>query len=172
MSALDELIKKIPDENLRKVIDAEFRKILATKKFGLVFEEQKPEVTPLFDVPIKKNSLVAKKIKLDEVFKVLEINGENVTCAKFPPIDETFNFNLNELVSVAMFGEAIYPCLQKLDEICNAPDSDLWHILIEADNYHALQLLQYVCKDRKVDCVYIDPPYNKFHSITFSFNSK
>lgn len=160
MSALDDLIKKIPDENLRKIIDAEFRKILATKKFGLVFEEQKPEVTPLFDVPIKKNSLVAKKIKLDDVFKVLQIDGDNVTCAKFPPTDEIFNFSLNELVSVAMFGTAIYPYLQKLDEICNAPDSDLWHILIEADNYHALQLLQYTCSDRKVDCIYIDPPYN------------
>ncbi len=161
MSALDDLIKKIPDENLRKLIDAEFRKLLATKKFGLVFEEQKPEVTPLYDIPIKKNSLVAKKIaKLNDVFKVLEIAGENVTCAKVPPTEEIFNFNLNELVSVAMFGEPIYPYLQKLDEISNAPDSDLWHILIEADNYHALQLLQYVCADRKVDCIYIDPPYN------------
>ncbi|MEH7076980.1 site-specific DNA-methyltransferase [Neobacillus drentensis] len=33
------------------------------------------------------------------------------------------------------------------------------HILIEADNYHALQLLDYVYPG-KVDCIYIDPPYN------------
>ena len=43
--------------------------------------------------------------------------------------------------------------------ICNAPDSDLWHTLIEADNYHALQLLEYMYSG-KVDCIYIDPPYN------------
>lgn len=41
----------------------------------------------------------------------------------------------------------------------NAPDSDLWHTLIEADNYHALQLLVYLYAGQ-VDCIYIDPPYN------------
>lgn len=41
----------------------------------------------------------------------------------------------------------------------NAPGSDLWHTLIEADNYHALQLLEYLYAG-KVDCIYIDPPYN------------
>ena len=51
--------------------------------------------------------------------------------------------------------------LQNLESlsVCNAADSDLWHILIEADNYHALQLLEYLYAG-KVDCIYIDPPYN------------
>ena len=39
--------------------------------------------------------------------------------------------------------------------LLNAP----WHTLIEADNYHALQLLDYLYAG-KVDCIYIDPPYN------------
>ena len=59
----------------------------------------------------------------------------------------------------AVFGESIYPYLKPLDSVCNAPDSDLWHTLIEADNYHALQLLEYLYAG-KVDCIYIDPPYN------------
>ena len=46
-----------------------------------------------------------------------------------------------------------------MDSVQNAPDSDLWHTLIEADNYHALQLLEYLYAG-KVDCIYIDPPYN------------
>jgi len=33
------------------------------------------------------------------------------------------------------------------------------NILIEGDNYHALQILQYTHKD-KIDIIYIDPPYN------------
>lgn len=66
---------------------------------------------------------------------------------------------LADLVCVAQFGEPIYPYLQPLDSVCNAPDSDLWHTLIEADNYHALQLLEYLYGG-KVDCIYIDPPYN------------
>lgn len=60
---------------------------------------------------------------------------------------------------IAEFGEPIYPYLKPLDSVCNAPDSDLWHTLIEADNYHALQLLEYLYAG-KVDCIYIDPPYN------------
>ena len=39
------------------------------------------------------------------------------------------------------------------------------HIFIEADNYHALSVLNYTHK-RKVDVIFIDPPYNlnKFYS--------
>ena len=33
------------------------------------------------------------------------------------------------------------------------------HILIEGDNYHALQCLNYTHKG-KIDVIYIDPPYN------------
>lgn len=68
-------------------------------------------------------------------------------------------FALDELVAVAEFGEPIYPYLKPIDTVCNAPDSDLWHTLIEADNYHALQLLEYLYAG-KIDCIYIDPPYN------------
>ena len=46
-----------------------------------------------------------------------------------------------------------------IDSVSRAPESDLWHALIEADNYHALQLLEYLYAG-KVDCIYIDPPYN------------
>ena len=73
--------------------------------------------------------------------------------------DEAVTFELKDIVRVAEFGESIYPYLKPLDSVCNAPDSDLWHTLIEADNYHALQLLEYLYAG-KVDCIYIDPPYN------------
>ena len=68
-------------------------------------------------------------------------------------------YPVEDLVVTAEFGEAIYPYLKPLDSVCNAPDSALWHTLIEADNYHALQLLEYLYAG-KVDCIYIDPPYN------------
>ena len=79
-------------------------------------------------------------------------------CKKHEEMEIT-EFMIDELVSVAKFGDPIYPCLKSIDSICNAPDSDLWHTLIEADNYHALQLLEYLYAG-KVDCIYIDPPYN------------
>ena len=37
--------------------------------------------------------------------------------------------------------------------------SDLQHIIIEGDNYHALSTLCYTHK-KKIDVIYIDPPYN------------
>ena len=39
------------------------------------------------------------------------------------------------------------------------PTENINHILIEADNYHALSVLNYTHKG-KIDVIYIDPPYN------------
>ena len=55
--------------------------------------------------------------------------------------------------------EGVYPCLERIDEVSRDPGGDLWHVLIEGENYHALQLLGYAFAG-KVDCIYIDPPYN------------
>jgi hypothetical protein len=38
-------------------------------------------------------------------------------------------------------------------------DSRPSHVVIEGENYHALQLLLYL-HEGEVDCIYIDPPYN------------
>ena len=159
MSALDDLIQEIADENLRRRIEKEITTLKGTKKFGLVFEPQNPECTPLYDVPVKKKSLVALKVgKLDELYRVTKIVGDEISCVRVSDGEE-MTFNKDEVISVAQFGDAIYPYLQPLDTVCNAPDSSLWHALIEADNYHALQLLKYLYGG-KVDCIYIDPPYN------------
>lgn len=124
-----------------------------------MFEEHLPECTPLYDIPVKRGALVALKTgKVSEVYRVLKIKGDEAECKK-KDADEIATFKVNELVTVAEFGDAIYPYLKPMDSVCNAPDSDLWHTLIEADNYHALQLLEYLYAG-KVDCIYIDPPYN------------
>ena len=102
MSAINDLIAQIKDDDLRSRIDAELKRLLKQKKFGLVFEDHMPE-------------------------------------------------GLNE--------GPIYPTLRIMDQVLHAPDKDLWHALIEADNYYALQLLAYLYPGM-VDCIYIDPPYN------------
>ena len=61
MAALDDLISQIPDESLRERIRAEMKRANRQKKFGLVFEEHLPEATPLYDIPVKRGSVVAKK---------------------------------------------------------------------------------------------------------------
>lgn len=159
MAALDELIQKIENPELRDRIQAEVRKLAKQKKFGLVFEEHLPECTPLYDIPVKKGAKVALKTgKVSDFYTVLKIEDGKALCLN-QDRSATVEYPVNELVCIAEFGEPIYPYLQPLDSVCNAPDSDLWHTLIEADNYHALQLLEYLYAG-KVDCIYIDPPYN------------
>lgn len=159
MAAINDLIAQIENPELRARIQAEVDRMNKQKKFGLVFEEHLPECTPLYDIPVKRGALVALKTgKVSEVYRVLKIKGDEAECKK-KDADEVATFKVNELVTVAEFGDAIYPYLKPMDSVCNAPDSDLWHTLIEADNYHALQLLEYLYAG-KVDCIYIDPPYN------------
>ena len=159
MAILDELVSQIEDPTLRTRIAAEVEKMAKQKKFGLVFEEHLPECTPLWDIPVKKGSKVALKAgKVSDFYTVLKIENGNALCLSKDK-SETAEFPIDDLVSVAEFGEPIYPYLKPIDTVCNAPDSDLWHALIEADNYHALQLLEYLYAG-KVDCIYIDPPYN------------
>ncbi len=159
MAVLQDLISQIDDPALRERILSETNKILKQKKFGLVFEEHLPECTPLYDIPISVGQTVALKTGyVSDIYEVLRIDGEEVYCVR-RETHERKTFKLDELVAVAEFGEPIYPYLKPMGEVCNAPDSDLWHTLIEADNFHALQLLEYLYAG-KVDCIYIDPPYN------------
>ena len=159
MAAIDDLISQISDESLRERIRAEIKRANKQKKFGLVYEEHLPESTPLYDVPVKKGSIVAKKNgEITDLLYVESITDGVATCIS-KTTKERAVYPVSTLVSVAQFGEPIYPYLKPIDTVCNAPDSDLWHTLIEADNYHALQLLVYLYAG-KVDCIYIDPPYN------------
>lgn len=161
MAAINDLISQIQDETLRNRIQKEVSKMAKQKKFGLVFEEHMPESTPLYDMPIKRGCNVMRRDSKDDksIYVVLKVEGDTAVCVKPEQKDEAVTFELKDIVRVAEFGEPIYPYLKPLDSVCNAPDSDLWHTLIEADNYHALQLLEYLYAG-KVDCTYIDPPYN------------
>ena len=159
MAILDELVTQIENPDLRARIAAEVDKLAKQKKFGLVFEEHLPECTPLWDIPVKAGRKAALKTgHVNDFYTVLKIEDGVATCLNKDK-SATAEFPVEELVCVAEFGEPIYPYLKPIDTVCNAPDSDLWHTLIEADNYHALQLLEYLYAG-KVDCIYIDPPYN------------
>lgn len=158
MAVIQDLLKRVADAELRARLEEEIGRLTKHKKFGLVFEEHLPECTPLYDVKIKRGMTVAtKQADCGALFVVRSIKDGVAECV---PVGEgdVASFNVDELVAVARFGDPIYPCLKKLDSIDNG-GGDLWHTLIQADNYHALQLLEYLYPG-KVDCIYIDPPYN------------
>ena len=159
MAAINDLIRQITDSDLRDRIQKEVDKLAKQKKFGLVFEEHLPECTPLYDIPVRRGVKAALKAgDVSDFYQVLKVENGKAICIKRGET-EALEYPVDDLVTIAEFGEPIYPYLKPIDSVCNAPDSDLWHTLIEADNYHALQLLEYLYAG-KVDCIYIDPPYN------------
>lgn len=159
MAALNDLIAQIADPDLRDRIQQEVNKLNKQKKFGLVWENHEQENALLQGVPIKAGKVVAVKGEaVNDTYQVQSIADGQASCLRHKD-QTTVTIPMNQLVCVARVGDSIYPYLEPLDSICNAPDSSLWHTLIEADNYHALQLLEYLYAG-KVDCIYIDPPYN------------
>ena len=159
MAAIHELLKQVQDPALRARLTEEFERVTQNKRFGLVFEEHMPECTPLYGVGIKKGGTVAKKsAKISDTYIVVKADKDIAMCRN-KKTGVTEPIRTNDLIAVAEFGEPIFPYLEHIDSVENAPESDLWHTLIEADNYHALQLLEYLYAG-KVDCIYIDPPYN------------
>jgi len=136
-----------------------------TKKFGLVFEEHLPETVRLPHVLVKPGELVAlKRESGNQLWQVKSLHKNIATCDRavtgYPATGEANKeFPVSDLVVVRSFGDAIYPALVPVDRVERGGPDKPWHLLINADNFHALQLLLY-CYEGKVDVIYIDPPYN------------
>lgn len=159
MAAINDLIAQIESPELRSRIEVEMNRLLKQKKFGLVFEDHLPEACCLPEVPVRVGSRVAKKTSRPSEQMIVQRIQDNIATCFHIENNSTEVVPVDDLVCVATFGEPIYPYLEMLDKVEGAPDKELWHTLIEADNYHALQLLCYLYAGM-VDCIYIDPPYN------------
>ena len=159
MARIEDLIKDIADPRLRNQIAGEVGKLKARKKFGLVFEEHLPEIVQLPGLAVKPGARVARRKDKAAGFFVVTaaINGKKVSIVPERGGQEETAAK-DELVVVKRFGEPMYPALVPVDRVTRAPGKP-YHTLINADNFHALQLLLY-CYEGRVDVIYIDPPYN------------
>ncbi|MCX7015970.1 MAG: DNA methyltransferase [Candidatus Sumerlaeota bacterium] len=159
MARLEDLIKDIADPRLRAQIAGEVAKLKAKKKFGLVFEEHLPEVMELPGLAVKPGARVVKRGDKAAGFFLVKaaVNGKKVRVVseRGGPAEIAAK---DDLVVVKRFGEPMYPALIPVDRVTRAPGKP-YHTLINADNFHALQVLLY-CYQREVDVIYIDPPYN------------
>jgi adenine-specific DNA-methyltransferase len=170
LSAIHDLIGQINDSRLRERLAAEWANAAKERKFGLVFEDHLPELLPLHGAKPRKGDLVCRRGgALKDVWQIKSLHAGLAICVK--PSNKTHpseptraaaeqvEFQVDELLVVREFGEPIFPALVPLDTVANGQPDSPWHTLIEADNYHALQLLDYLYAGQ-VDCIYIDPPYN------------
>jgi adenine-specific DNA-methyltransferase len=174
LSAIHDLISQVSDPRLRDRLAAEWANASRSKKFGLVFEDHLPELLPLHKAKPRRGDLVCRRDGLiKDVWQVQQIRSGMAVCVKpgreaqqtaghtadrDAPVAAS-QWAVEELLVVRQFGEPIFPSLVPVDAVANGPADAPWHTLIEADNYHALQLLEYLYAGQ-VDCIYIDPPYN------------
>ena len=71
---------------------------------------------------------------------------------------QTASRAVDDLVVVAEFRDPIYPGLVSTGKVERGGDRP-FHTVINAENFHALQVLLYT-HEGKVDAIYVDPPYN------------
>ena len=160
MAKIEELINEISDARLRTEIAKAVAALKRQKKFGLVFEEHIPEQLQLPGLPVKVGLRVVKRGNNSrDVYLVEEVhaNGRSRIRAEKGDAD-TETVRTKDLVAIKRFGEPIYPSLTPVASLSRSPDRP-YHAIINADNFHALQLLLY-CYAGQIDVIYIDPPYN------------
>ena len=127
-------------EELIKLLEQKDNIIKENKKYGLVWNEEKIPEKVVEDC---KNNLPVLEIIKD---KALNSNSNN---SKRNNDDINNNIDNNENIDIT----------DNNNNRNNKYNKTINHLLIEGDNYHVLNCLNYTHKN-KIDLIYIDPPYN------------
>jgi len=172
VSRLTDLIRQVKakDAALGADLEAEFRVLSERRVFGLNFERHRPEAVELPQRPIRKGDKVrmlpprgSTKYGDQHLWRVTRteiIDGTRCAYLSLLGSDgsEIKVVSADDVVVVAEFRDPIYPGLKPVGRVERGGEKP-FHTIINAENYHALQTLIYTHRG-KVDCIYIDPPYN------------
>lgn len=172
MSRLNDLLRQVGlnNEALAADLQREVAALADRRSFGLNFERHVPEAVELPGRPIRRGDKVRclpergqqptmENEKLYRVTNIYTEDGErwsNIVALDDP--EDEWSVLVGELVVVAEFRDPIYPGLISTGKVEQGGDKP-FHTVINAENYHALQALLFTHRG-KVDCIYIDPPYN------------
>ncbi len=162
MAYLDDLVSQVPDLALRGRLQEAVTDLRKNRKFGLVFEEHVPETTAVFGLPVQVGALVQRRQDtqgsgLFRIASLLDDGNSALLVSQDDGHQETSH--VADLLTVKRFGEPMYAALKPLDRLRRGPDRRPYHAVINAENFHALQLFTYLYRGG-ADCIYIDPPYN------------
>ncbi len=160
MARIDELLEQVDDAALRAELTLALKDLRSRKQFGLVFEEHIPEMSGLPGLSPEVDSLA--QLVVDPAHPLVRVRGRTGEEfeVEFVHDGSTRQVSRGDLVAVKRFGEAIFPALANLGSVVRGEDLGRpHHLVMNGENYHALQLLLYLY-ERQVDCIYIDPPYN------------
>lgn len=154
------------------VLASEIRAFAASRQFGLVFEHNRPERMRLYGKAVSAGDVVqvlpergkkegaASKL----LWRVDAICGSTASLTAYRTNsynendEEPRQANVDDLVAVAEYDQPIYAGLRETGRVERGGDKP-YQVVINGENYHALESLLF-CYAGKVDCIYIDPPYN------------
>ena len=162
MSRLTDLLAQArkTDPQLAADLEAEFRQLTRHNQFGLVFERHQPEAVELPGRPVRRGDTVrvlpprgtltigdTRHWVVTDLERTPDGKQAHLTEADVDPeVREpaTSTAALEDLVVVARFEDPIYPGLVETGRVENGGDKP-FHTVINAENFHALEMLTYTC---------------------------
>jgi adenine-specific DNA-methyltransferase len=170
-SELDVLLDKVKEDALRADLRSQIDRLKQRRSFGLVFEQHIPERVRLPQHPIRVGSQVVSRDGDDSpTFEVILIDDGVATLMRVRDADGAYvqrsehglggqeRAPVDSLVVISDFGEPVLPGFRHLGSVERGGDKP-YHVVINGENHHALEALRFTHAG-KVDCIYIDPPYN------------
>lgn len=167
---LNDIIRRVSDldaatgDELRRQIDS----LTSRRANGLNFERHHPEQVSLIGRPLSVGDKVRfipprgeSDVESTATWIITSITGatdHKVAELVDRTTGETSARALDDLVFIADFRDPIYPGLVSTGRVERGRDKP-FHTVINAENYHALEAMLFTHQG-KVDCIYIDPPYN------------
>lgn len=140
------------------------------RTYGLVYEASKPEFVRMWNKPIIRGDIVnilpprgvMEDMKSEDdpseaIYRVIAIS-DGVASLRNEQTEEIATASIDDIVAVARFDKPIYAGLKEMGRVERGGNKP-YHVVINGENYHALQVLVYAYQGQ-VDCIYIDPPYN------------
>jgi len=181
LSRLNDLLRelRIREPALARDLEREVEALADRRAFGLNFERHVPEAVELPGRKVRKGDKVRilpergqnAKNGDEKLWRVVGIDRSADIATVKPQVklsaesgESTYEdlktriVPLGDLVVVAEFRDPIYPGLVSMGRLERGGDKP-FHTVINAENFHALQTLLFTHRG-KVDCIYIDPPYN------------
>ncbi|MDI3243033.1 site-specific DNA-methyltransferase [Arthrobacter sp. AL08] len=162
-------------KELRRHIDV----LQNRRQFGLTFERHTPESVALTGRPISIGDKVrflpprgGTEAGSHATWIVTDISGPKSSRAASlidPRTKDEASRAIEDLVFVADFRDPIYPGLTPFGEPVLRGGDQPFHTVINAENYHALEAMLFTYQG-KVDCIYIDPPYNTGGKSSWLYN--
>jgi adenine-specific DNA-methyltransferase len=176
VSRLNDLLRELRTREpaLARDLEREVGALAERRAFGLNFERHLPEAVELPGRKVRKGDKVrvlpprgrTSKKSDERLWRVVGVDRAART-ARLELLDasapgdagrDATSAPLDDLVVVAQSRDPIYPGLVSTGKVERGGDKP-FHAVINAENLHALETLLFTHRGR-VDCIYIDPPYN------------